>query len=278
MNKKILVIGASGTVGTELVRLLKAEGQEVISATSRRPERADQVQVNLATGQGLEEAFRGVQRAFLLSPPGFGDQRKILLPLIEAAKKHKLEKVVLMTAMGANAVETAPFRQAELALEKSGLAYNILRPNWFFQNFHTFWRQGIVEQGKILLPAGTAKVSFIDARDIAAVAAKLLLSDDKNNEAFDLTGPQSIDHAEVAQALSAATGKKIIYEEISPEAMRSGLLGAGLPADYVEFMLMIFGFLREGYSERKTVSVREIIGREPRSVEAYARDFGSSWR
>src|SRR6185503_14578197 len=102
------------------------------------------------------------------------DQYKVLSPLIQEAKRQGLEKVVLMTAMGANAVETAPFRRAEIELEKSGLTYNIVRPNWFFQNFNTFWIQGILNYGKILVPGGNAKTSFIDARDISAVVAKLL--------------------------------------------------------------------------------------------------------
>ena len=80
------------------------------------------------------------------------------------------------------------------------------------QSFNTFWVQGIREQGKILVPGGNAKVSFIDAWDIAAIVAKLPTTDDKNNRAFNITGPESIDHDEVAAVLSAVTGKKITYQ------------------------------------------------------------------
>jgi uncharacterized protein YbjT (DUF2867 family) len=182
-----------------------------------------------------------------------------------------------MTAMGANANEAAPFRRAEVELEKSGLSYNIIRPNWFMQNFNTFWLQAIKEKGQILLPAGKAKVSFIDARDISAVAWKLLTSDELERRDFDITGTDSLDHAEVAEALSKVSGSKIEYKEISPEELKSSLMKAGAPEDYASFMLMIFGFLKEGYSARVTSSVKEITGVSPRTFAQYANDYKQSW-
>lgn len=273
----ILVVGASGTVGSELVRLLKAEGHEVRATTSQAPKHSGQVRVNLATGEGLSAAFQGVTKAFFLSPPGFADHHKMLSPLIQEAKRRGLKKVVLMTAMGANAVETSPFRRAEIELEKSGLNFTILRPNWFFQNFNTFWIQGILQQGKILLPAKNAKVSFIDARDISAVAAKALTSDIAQNQALDLTGPEAVNHQAVAKAISEVSGKKVEYQEIKPEELKAGLLGGGVPEDYADFLLLILGFLSQGYSERANGNVREILGRDPIGLKKYAHDHQASW-
>lgn len=277
-NDLILVVGASGTVGSELVRLLKAGGFKVRTTTSQSvPNSNEKVHVNLATGEGIKDAFNDVDRAFFLSPPGYADQYAMLSPLIQEAKRRSLKKVVLMTAMGANATESTPFRRAELDLERSDLSYNIIRPNWFMQNFNTFWIHGIQGQDKILLPAGDAKVSFIDARDIAAVASTLLTGDKFDRQAFDLTGPESIDHALVAEAISRVAGRKISYEEISPEAFTSGLLGAGLPKDYVQFLGMIMGFLKEGYNERRTESVKEITGQSPRTILDYVHDYKTTF-
>ena len=182
-----------------------------------------------------------------------------------------------MTAMGANADENNPFRKAEVELEKSGLTYNIIRPNWFMQNFNTFWLHGILEFGKILLPAGRAKTSFIDSRDISDVAAKLLTTSQFDNKDFDLTGPQALDHDEVAKLISEGSGKKVAYQEITPDEFRKGLLGAGLPADYAEVLVRIIGFLREGYSSAITTSVKDILGREPRSFKEYVSAYKKSW-
>lgn len=274
---RILIVGASGTVGSELSRVLSAQGETVLKATSRAPAGADQVQLDLLNPAGLQAAFSGVDRAFFLVPPGHVNQDVLLAPLIDEAKARGLKKVVLMSAMGANADENAPLRKAERRLEASGLAWNVIRPNWFMQNFNTFWLHGIQTAGQIFLPVGTAKGSFIDARDIAAVAARLLTSDTFANRDFDLTGPRALDHTEVAAILTQATGKAIGYTEITPDAMRQGLLGAGLPPAYAEFLLVILGYFKAGYAERTTEAVLQISGRAPRTIEQYAKDYRASW-
>ncbi len=277
MNKdKILIIGATGTVGSEIARLLELDGHTVLRATSKTPKQG-QVQIDLATGEGIDSAMEEVDKAFLLSPPGYADHYKILSPLITAAKKHNLKKIVLMTAMGANADENSPFRRAEVELENSGLNYNIVRPNWFMQNFNTFWVQPIKEQKLILLPAGDAKTSFIDSRDISAVVAKLLTSSEFDNRDFDITGPQALDHNQVASKITDSISSEVIYEDIEPATLRSELVNAGLPADYVDFLLLIFGFLKEGYNAGVTENVEKILGRKPHNFEQYANDYSSAW-
>jgi uncharacterized protein YbjT (DUF2867 family) len=272
-----LIVGASGNVGSELSRRLSDAGHHVRRATSRAPTAPDQVTVNAVTGAGLAQAMAGVDGAFLLAPPGHANQDELLKPMIDAAKTARVGKVVLMSAMGANADDNAPMRKAELHLEASGLPWNILRPNWFMQNFNSFWLHGIQTQSAILLPVGQAKGSFIDARDIAAVAARLLASQDFDNQDFDLTGSEALDHDQVASILSRESGRSIRYQDITPEAMREGLLGAGLPAAYVEFLLLILSFFKAGYSARITDHVQRITGQAPRRFEAYAHDYREAW-
>ncbi len=276
-----LVIGANGTVGSALVKLLQDQGHTVRRATSRPAARDNsepgEVHLNLVTGEGTAAAVTGVDSAFLLSPPGFTNQDVLLKPLIDAARAQGLRKVVLMSAMGANADPNGPLRKAELHLEQSGVPYNIIRPNWFMQNFNSYWLQGIQTQGKILLPAGKAKGSFIDARDIAAVAAALLSRNDLDNRDFDLTGGAALDHDEVAAILSRETGRTIRYEEVTPEAMRELLLAAGLPPDYAAFLIVILGLFKAGYAERVTDAVATITGRAPITFAQYAKDYRQAW-
>ncbi len=272
-----LVTGASGQIGSTLVDLLSARGQTVRRATSRAPSQAGEVQVNLATGEGLAAALAGVDQLFLMAPPGYASQHELLIPAIDAAKAAGVRKVLLLSAMGANADDNIPMRRAELHLERSGLIWNVIRPNWFMQNFHTFWLHGIQTQGQILLPVGAAKGSFIDTRDIAAVAAKLLSSDDFVNESHDLTGSEALDHTQVAAVLSQAAGRTIGYTDIPEDAMRQGLLGAGLPADYAEFLLVILGAFKAGYAECITDGVQRITGRAPIRLAQYAQDFKAHW-
>jgi uncharacterized protein YbjT (DUF2867 family) len=208
-----LVLGATGTVGGEVARLLTTAGHTVRRATSRAAG-PDHVHLDLVTQTGVDAALEGANAAFLMSPPGYVNQDELLGPVIERARAHGVRKVVLMTAMGADADPSAPMRRTELQLEGSGLAWNVIRPNWFMQNFHTYWLHGIREHSAILLSAGQASGSFIDARDIAASAAALLQRTDTEQQAFDLTGSEALNHEEVAAILSEASGRSIRYEAI----------------------------------------------------------------
>jgi uncharacterized protein YbjT (DUF2867 family) len=213
-----------------------------------------------------------------MCPPGHVDQDRLLAPVIDAARRAGVRKAVLMSAMGADADPQAPLRQAELLLERSGLAWNVVRPNWFMQNFHTYWLAGIQGEDAILLPTGSARGSFIDARDIADAAAALLVRGDLDGQAFDLTGAEALDHDEVAAILSRVAGRPIRYQDIAPERMRDLLVGAGLAPDYAAFLLLILGFFKAGYAERVTDAVARITGRAPRRFEDYARDHAAAWR
>ncbi|HLL22342.1 MAG TPA: SDR family oxidoreductase [Kofleriaceae bacterium] len=274
---KILVVGAHGNVGSELVRLLQERGQTVVRATSRAPTQPDEVQLNLVTQQGISAALEGVERAFLLSPPGFTQQDRLLNPVVDEAVRRGVAKLVLMTAMGANADESGGLRKAELHLERSGVPYNVIRPNWFMQNFNSYWRQGIREAGKILLATGSAKGSYIDARDIAAVAAELLTSDRFDNRELDLTGPRAIDHHEIAAILSRELGKRIVYEDVTPETMHALVMEAGLPRDYADLLIGLLHFFKLGYAEPTSEAVQQITGRPARSFEEYAHDHRAAW-
>ena len=276
MNR-ILVVGANGTVGSELVKLLRKAGADVVAATSKAPTGPAQVHLDLATGAGVEQAFDGVDRAFFMAPPGFTNQHEILAPVIDAAARHKLRRVVLQTAYGANAADTNPMRLAELQLEGSGVPYNILRPNWFMQNFNSYWIEGIVKANAIRLPVGDARTSFIDARDIAASAAALLLGEAHQNQAFDLTGGEALTHAEAAAILSGATGRPIAFEDITPEQMLQQLLAAGLPEPYARFLVVILGVLKEGHAAAITDAVHRLTGRAPIGFAQYARDYRTAW-
>ena len=125
MKKTFLIVGSTGTVGSGIVEALVAQGHAV-RATTHRPDKVgrkggvDTVLLDLASGEGTRAAFEGVDRAFLLAPPGYADQHRLLSPLVAEAASRKLEKVVLMSAMGADAADT-PFRRVEQELERSGL-------------------------------------------------------------------------------------------------------------------------------------------------------------
>jgi uncharacterized protein YbjT (DUF2867 family) len=273
---KVFVYGANGSIGTKVVDGLLEKGHEVY-AGSRFPEKGrKEAKLHWVFADALKpeegvSILEKVDSAFFIAPPGFTNQYAILGPWLAKAKSIKLGKFVLNTAMGVEYAPTeAPFRKLELELEDSGLNYNIIRPNWFMQNFQTFWIGGILKDKKIYFPGSDAKVSFINVKDIASTAITLLTTNANDNKAFALTGKEAINHTEVAKKISNATGLSISYVDITPEDFRNSLLAAGLPEDYVEFMNYIAASLRQGNSAPILDSVKQITEDYPISFDEYA--------
>ncbi len=272
MSGQILVFAANGNVGQPLVEALLAKGEQVKAAsrTGKAVGGAQGVAIDIDDPSTLAAAFEGVDRVFLLAPTGSLDITGRLLPVVEAAAARKV-KVVLMTALGVDADDAIPYRQVELALERSGTPFVILRPNWFADNFQTFWKPGI-DHGVIAVPAADGKTSFIDRRDIAESAAAALTTDRFDGRAFNLTGPEALGYGEAAAILSRVTGKAIAYTPVSDDAFVGILMGAGVPDAYARFLATLFHPVREGWTAGITGDVETLTGHAPRTLETYARD------
>ncbi|OWV77609.1 NAD(P)-dependent oxidoreductase [Rhizobium sp. R634] len=276
MSNKILVLGATGTVGRHVVEGLLAKG-EAVKAASRAGKPvagAEGVVFDYARPETFGPAFEGVDRAHVLLASGYVDAKGMLLPVIEAAASRKV-KVVFQSVIGVDADDSIPYRQVEIALEKSGTPYVILRPNWFSDNFHTFWKPG-VDHGQIALPAADGKSSFIDARDIAASSVAALTSSAFDGKAFNLTGPEALSYEQAAAILSETVGKPIAYNAITDEAFITILTGAGVPADYASFLASIFYPVRQGWTAVTTGDVETLTGKPPRSLKTYAADYAAA--
>jgi uncharacterized protein YbjT (DUF2867 family) len=272
MAAKILVLGATGNVGKHLVKALIAKGEQVKAATrsGKAVAGAEGVAFDFANPASISGALEGVDRAYVMWPTGHVAVTELLLAVVRAAAERNV-KVVLQTAIGVDADDAIPYRQVEIALEKSGTSYVILRPNWFADNFHTFWKAGI-DHGQIAVPAAEGKSSFIDARDIAASAAAALTSTRFDGKAFNLTGPAPLGYAEAAATLSRVIGKPVSYTAIDDSAFVGILTGAGVPNEYASFLATLFHPVREGWTAAVTNDVETLTGAKPRSVEMYAQD------
>lgn len=272
MSHKILVLGATGNVGLPLVRALLAKGEQVKAGSrSGKPvEGAEGVVFNFDDPASFEPAFAGVDRLYLMLPSGYADAKTLLTPVVKAAAAHQI-KIVFQSAMGVEADDNIPYRQVEIAIENSGVPYVILRPNWFSDNFQTYWKTGVA-QGTLLIPAGEGKSSFIDVRDIAASAAGALTSSAFDGKAFTLTGPEALDYHEAAALLSTALGRQIAYTPVEDAPFIAGLVGAGVPEDYASMLASIFYPVRQGWTAAVTPDVETLSGKAPRSLQTYIAD------
>lgn len=275
----LLILGATGTVGRSLTEILARGGHDVVAAT-RDPskvqiEGARAVKFDAKDPSTFGPALEGVDRLFLLAPSGAVDEFALLEPFVsQALAGDKIERVVTMTAQGVDLSDEFPLRKLELFVEASGKSYVHIRPNWFSQNFHTFWGDGVREHDVIALPAADARVAFVDARDIAASAAAALTRDDiELDRAYTITGPEAIDHTEAAAILSEATGRTITYQDPGEDAFREQILSLGLGESYADMLLELFAALRMGASSPTSDDVKTLTGEPPRPLSVYARDF-----
>ncbi len=283
----ILITGATGTVGTELVKQLVEAGQQV-RVLVRDPAKAAKfgnaveiIKGDLSKPETLGAAFVGAGKAFVLSPPIGPEFPELEGNAFNAAKKAGVKHIVKLS--GSSSIETfmagSPFAEWGLESEKRlralGVAWTILRPGPFYSNAITAW--GIMLRGGLFLPTGNGKDQPIDPHDIAAVAVKVLTTPGHEGKTYELTGPELLSYAEVVQIIAAVTGKPLKYVDVPEAVWRQEMLGTGAPSFVVESMLSYFAGVRAGRLH-VTSTVPELLGRPARSYEQWAKDHVAALR
>jgi uncharacterized protein YbjT (DUF2867 family) len=281
MKQRILVLGSTGNVGKPLVQSLVHAGESVVAA-SRHADSAQsqhnlqQVRFDYSDPSTFAPALENVDRIYVVAPAGHFDTKSLMSPFLEAAFAAP-RKVVLQSADGVQFNDQAPLRQVEMLIEASGHPYVLMRPNWFMDNFHTFWHTPIQASGVIPLPAGDSRSAFIDALDIADAASAALRSNQFDGQAFSLTGPEALTYAEAAEILSRHAGRSIRYVHVEDDAFTQSMIAAGLAPDYAQFLTMLMGFVRQGAASQVSDAVQKITGQAPRTLEAYAQRYASAF-
>jgi uncharacterized protein YbjT (DUF2867 family) len=278
---KTLVTGSTGKVGAAVVEALATAGQYV-RAASRSPE-------NVAAKDGVEvvrfdygnpatfaEALKDVDRIFLMEPqPAVGPADEVMLPLLEAALQREC-KVVLLSSASVS-LQQEPLSLVEEAAQKAA-RWVIVRANWFMDNFHTWWAEPIKYNGILPLPAGDALTPFIDARDVGAAAAAALMREDVNGKIFQLTGPEALRYDDAAAVLGQAIQREVRYVPMEDEEFAKTLSQAGLPEEYVAYILSLFRVTRTGRLSQPTDDLERLTGKTPRSLREYAADYREMWQ
>lgn len=283
MNGKILVIGASGTVGGGVVRGLVRRGADVVGA-SRDPEAAAArmpgvrfVRFDLEKPDTWRDALAGISRVLLMARPGDDEPQRLANPLIDEMRASGVRQVVNLTAMGVETREDMGLRQVERHLEASGIPFTHLRPNFFMQIFMGDSLATGIRSGTLAVPAGDARLSFIDARDIAAVAAAALSGSGHEGKAYTLTGPEAMDHGAVAAAIGNAVGRPVRYVALDEADARSRLAQAGLPPARIERLVGFYRLVRAGFCAPVTDDVQRVLGRPPASFAAFVGAHRQCW-
>jgi uncharacterized protein YbjT (DUF2867 family) len=286
----ILVTGATGTVGSEVVRQLSAKGQIGIRAAARSANNptfkdlksVEIVELDYNKPETLATAFKNVNKLFLLTPFQ-SDMLDLTSSLVNAAKKSGIKYIIKQSVMGADAEPGITpgrlHRQAEKIIEESGIPFSFLRPNFFMQNFVNFNSPTIKSQGALYAPAGDGKVSFVDVRDIAAVAVQALINDNQHKgKPFNITGPEALSYGQAAEILSRELGKEIKYVNIPDEDARKGMKDMGMDDWSANSLIDLFDITRKGYASDISSVVEELTGRKPISFSQFVKDYAQAFR
>jgi uncharacterized protein YbjT (DUF2867 family) len=275
----VTVFGATGKTGQLIVREALGRGWRARAAMRRRPAIGEWERLEWDRPESWPNAFSGSQAAYVLIPfrhPGAPDTAPQLL---QTAAEAGVRRIVLLSSLDAEHADADdPLIRAETALRQLPVEHAILRATWFFDNFSVGSFAAMTRAGELRLPAGCGRIPFIDIRDVAAVATEALAADGPTGT-LPLTGPAAIDHAELADALSASLGYPIRYTTVAESEFVELLVRQGFSKDYGRFLATQLCALDEG---RVTIpvhnTVREVCGRDAYTVRDFATNFASRLR
>jgi uncharacterized protein YbjT (DUF2867 family) len=285
---RILVTGATGRVGGALVPLLRRAGVSV-AALVREPKRAAAIkaqgvelrQADLADPATLPKVLAGIDKAFLATAET-PDMAILEKNFIAAAAAAGVRHIVKLSATSAGLTPPRSFgafhRESETALEQSGVPFTVLRANFFMQSVLLFANE-IREKGRLTAPMKTARVSMVDVRDVASVAACCLVDDRQKGKAYILTGPRPVDFYEVARLIGQARGRNVEFKHQPAFIARMTMHRAtGLPRWYTDLLIELLVALNKGAQTPMTDSVFRLTGRQPRGFEAFIQENAAAFR
>lgn len=282
----ILLTGATGKIGGETARQLIAKGaklralvRDAAKAADLKAAGVELVVGDIADADTVRRALAGAEKAFLLLPNGEqqeANEKQFTDLCVAAGVKH----LVKMSSMEATATAETPIPRAHWAVEEyiraSGLAWTMVKPNFFMQNLLAS-AKSIREQGRFSLPMGNGTTGMADARDIAAVCAEVLTGQDHAGKSHEITGPEVLTFNQVAERFAEVLGSKVEYVPMPMAQFRERMTNVLKPW-HLNAVCELFQEIADIGIEHTTDTFRRLIGREPVSLRQFIQDHVALFR
>jgi len=282
----ILITGATGNIGTELVKLLASKGfsLRVVSRDEKKLAHLDpQIQRiigDLHEPSVVQRALQGIDKLFmipvLLDPDHESDRL-----LIDEAKRAGVGHIVMVSSGVVRLGDKNPIgilhRQKEVFIEETGIPWTFLRPGGFMSNVLRFWLATIKSQGKVFNPSGDGKTAPISPYDIAAVAAVALTTTGHEGKVYDLTGPELVSAHDQVGILSKVLGKPIQCIDIPVQAAAIGMKSAGLPEAAIEGLSKLWTRVRKGEGAFQNNEVERLTGKPAQTFETWCHEHRAAF-
>jgi uncharacterized protein YbjT (DUF2867 family) len=270
-----LVIGSTGKTGSRVVAALTKRGLPVRTAARSRAD----VTFNWSLRDSYGPALDGIDRVYLVAPVMRLDFAEDVSAFLDQAEGAGVRHVTFLSAYGMErAPEEVATRSVELdLLRRQRIGHTILRPAWFMQNFSETFLRPI--DGAILVPTGDGAEAFIDAEDIAAVAATTLADPEAHAGAsYSLTGPEALTVAEAATVISDETGQTIKHIDLDRSTWIASTIANGIPSEYGPVLRQLTETIASGHGSRPNGTVEKIIGARPHTFRNFARNSANAWK
>lgn len=280
---KVLITGATGNVGTEVIKSLQNIDHQLEIYAGVRNLNEDRLKLSnykvnfslfdFTDVETYKTALDGCEILFLLRPPQISEVEKYFKPLVDTCKKNGVKHIVFLSVQGVEKSKMIPHHKIEKLIVDSKIPYTFLRPAYFMQNFTTTLHNDLVNKKRIYLPAGNAKFTLVDVRDIGAVSATILTNISEHiNKSYELTCNVKLTFLEMARILSDILGIDIQY--ISPNLISFFLTKRKekTPTMFILVMIMLHYFPRFQKEPETTNWVEKIINRQPTTFEQFIND------
>lgn len=276
---KLFVTGATGNVGKEVLSALSliqhdldiyAGMREVKESEKHNFKESTPITFDFTDPSGFNHALQDCDILFLLRPPQISDVTLYFKPLIEACKASEVKHIIFLSVQGVEKSTIIPHFKIEKLIVESGIPYTFLRPAYFMQNFTITLKKDIISSNLIYLPAGKAKFTIVDVRDVGLVAAKVATTTSMHiNKSYELTNNEKYTFSEMAEILSAGLGRTIQFK--SPNLIQFFLKKRkeDTPVMFIFVMIMLHYFPRFQQAPKCTEWVKVLTDREPTTFEQF---------